>query len=250
VGAARADLASRGAAELPGFVRTAALPLLLSDAVALAPLAWRDSGTGTAYLAAPDESLPPAHPRRWKGQRALGAVAYDLFSQSSPLRALYEWDALMRFVEDILGRGRLYRYADSCGALNLAVMVAGDELQWHFDQTDYVVSLALQDAEEGGDFEVAPLLRSETDERYEAVSQVLAGDMSSVVKLEMTPGSLLVFAGRHSLHRVTRVGGHIDRLVALLSYDTKPGTMSSDRLRKLRYGRDFPQSSASVAGSS
>ena len=250
VAAARGELASRGAAELSGFVRTGALPLLLSDAVALAPLAWRDSGTGTAYLAAPDESLPPAHPRRWKGPRALGAVAYDLFPQSSPLRALYEWDALMRFVEDILGHGRLYRYADPCGALNLAVMVAGDELQWHFDQTDFVVSLALQHAEEGGDFEVAPLLRSATDERYEAVSRVLAGDLSTVVKVQMTPGSLLVFAGRHSLHRVTRVGGHTDRLVALLSYDTKPGTLSSDRLRKLRYGRAAPDSSATVAGSS
>jgi hypothetical protein len=238
VAAARADLAQRGAAELSGFVDPRVLQLLLSDAVTLSPRAWRDSGMGTAYLAAPDESLPLGHPRRWTGWRALGAVAYDLFPPSSPLRTLYEWDPLMRFVEDILGRGRLYRYADPCGALNLAVMVAGDELQWHFDQSDFVVSLALQDADEGGHFEVAPLLRSETDERYEAVSQVLGGDRSSVVRLEMTPGSLLVFEGRHSLHRVTRVEGRTDRLVALLSYDTKPGTRSSDRLRKVRYGRD------------
>ncbi len=144
----------------------------------------------------------------------------------------------MRFVEDVLDRGRLYRYADSCGALNLAVMGAGDELQWHFDQTDFVVSLALQDAEEGGNFEVVPLVRSETDECYDAVSRVLEGDRSAVVRLELTPGSLLVFEGRNSLHRVTRVEGHTDRLVALLSYDTKPGTLSSDRLRKVRYGRD------------
>ena len=35
-------------------------------------------------------------------------------------------------------------------------MGQGDELQWHFDQTDFVVSLAIRDAEVGGDFEVVP----------------------------------------------------------------------------------------------
>ncbi len=53
---------------------------------------------------------------------------------------------------------------------NLAVMGDGDELQWHFDQTDFVVSLALQDADEGGDFEVAPRIRSGDDERYDDVA--------------------------------------------------------------------------------
>lgn len=238
VASARVGLSSIGAAELEGFINPLALALLLSEAEALAPLAWRDRGLGTAYLTAPDEDQPVGHPRRWTAPRALGAVAYDLFPLSSALRALYEWDPIMRFVENILGRGRLYRYADSCGALNLSVMTAGDLLQWHFDQTDFVVSLALQDAEEGGDFEVVPLIRSEAHERYETVRRVLDGDSADVVRLEMSPGSLLVFEGRYSLHRVTPITGGVDRLVALLSYDTKSGTVSSDRLRKLRYGRE------------
>ncbi len=61
-----------------------------------------------------------------------------------------------RLVEDVLDRGPIYRYADPFGALNLAVMAEGDELQWHFDQTDFVVSLAVQAADAGGDFEVVP----------------------------------------------------------------------------------------------
>ena len=60
-------------------------------------------------------------------------------------------------------------------AINLAVMTDGDQLQWHFDQTDFVVSLAVQDAEEGGDFEVAPRIRDAGDERYDAVAKVLHG---------------------------------------------------------------------------
>ena len=54
----------------------------------------------------------------------------------------------------------------------------------------------------------------------------------------MTPGTLLLFEGRYSLHRVTPVGGETARLVALLAYDTKPGTTSSDLLRLVRYGRE------------
>jgi hypothetical protein len=167
----------------------------------------------------------------------VGVVAYDMFPPTSPLRRLYEWDPFMRFIEAVLQRGVLYRYADPLGALNLAVMGDGDELQWHFDMTDFVVSLAVQDADEGGDFEVAPRIRSAADERYDAVARVLRGGRAGVVRLPMTPGTLLIFEGRHSMHRVSRIGGGTDRLVGLLAYDTKPGTCSTELLRLARYGR-------------
>jgi hypothetical protein len=99
------------------------------------------------------------------------------------------------------------------------------------------VSLALQDADAGGDFEVAPQIRAADDERYDDVARVLAGSRDEVVTLPMTPGTLLVFAGRHSLHRVSPIGGTTPRLVALFGYDTRPGTMSSELLKAVRYGR-------------
>jgi hypothetical protein len=118
----------------------------------------------------------------------------------------------------------IYPYADPLGARNLAVMGDGDQLQWHFDQTDFVVSVALQDAEEGGDFDVSPFVRSADDENYAGVKRVLDGDPSTVVTLPMTPGTLLVFAGRNSIHRVSPISGPTPRLVGLFGYDTKPGT--------------------------
>ena len=66
----------------------------------------------------------------------------------------------MEFLAAALGKPTLYRYADPLGALNVAVMTDGDQLWWHFDQTDFVVSIALRDADEGGDFEYVPLIRS------------------------------------------------------------------------------------------
>ena len=53
----------------------------------------------------------------------------------------------------------------------------------------------------------------------------------------MTPGTLMLFNGRRSMHRVSPVVGDVPRYVALLAYDTKPGTDSTDELKLSRYGR-------------
>jgi hypothetical protein len=115
-----------------------------------------------------------------------------------------------------------------------------DELQWHFDQTDFVVSLAIQTADHGGHFEVVPRIRTAEDECYDDVSAVLAGSRDGVVTLPMVPGTLLVFEGRYSLHRVSPVGSGRARHVGLLAYDTRPGTLGSELLREARYGRTEP----------
>jgi len=233
----RAQMAATGACEIPAFVRPEALPAFIDDARPIEPFAHRSGGLGTVYLGFPDESFPLEHPQQWLGPYDVGAVAYDLFPPESAIRRLYEWPELTRFVAAILGLDEVYPYADPLGALNLAVMTDGDQLQWHFDQTDFVVSLAIQDAEVGGDFEVVPQIRTGEDEHYDDVARILAGARERVVTLPMTPGTLLVFAGRHSLHRVSPIAGPTPRLVGLFGYDTKPGTMSSALLKEVRYGR-------------
>jgi hypothetical protein len=234
---ARRQLRETGACEVPDFLTPRGLAVVQADAAQLESRAYRSEGYGTAYLELPDLELPEDHPRRYFAKAAVGVIAYDMFPPPSPLRRLYEWDPFMRFIEAVLQRGTLFRYADPLGALNLAVMGDGDELQWHFDQTDFVVSLAVRDAEEGGDFEVAPRIRSASDERYPAVQRVLQGERDDVVRLPMTPGTLLIFEGRYSLHRVSPIKGPTSRLVGLLAYDTKPGTCSTELLQLARYGR-------------
>jgi hypothetical protein len=235
---ARTGLARRGIAILPGFLHAGALPGLVAECDALAPLGHFSEVQGTPYLDLPDLSAPEGHPRRALGRSALRAVATDRFPAASGLRALYEWEPLLEWVRMMLGRERLFRYADPLGALNLAVMREGDELGWHYDQTDFVVSIAIQSSEAGGEFECVPGIRSAADERYEAVRAVLAGAPGAgVMGVPMTPGTLMLFAGRNSIHRVTPIRGARPRYVALLAYDTKPGTDSSPLLKRVRYGR-------------
>ncbi len=233
----RAQLAADGACELPAFLRPEALARMQREAREIAPQAHYQRGAATPYLEIPAEHWPADHPRkRWNPFR-VGAVAYDLIPPAHALRQLYEWDGLTRFVAACLGEARLYFYADPLGALNLAVMGDGDELEWHFDQTDFVVSLALVPAERGGDFLYAPRIRSDADESHADVAAVLDGTSPRVRHVPMEPGTLLLFQGRHSIHAVSKIHGARDRLVALLSYDRKPGTCASPLLQQGRYGR-------------
>jgi len=227
-----------GACELPGFLTPQAVELLVREGDQLSALAYHSAATGTAYLEIPDASWPEDHPRKIFDHTSVGVIAYDQFPATSLLRRLYEWEPLMDFIGAALSKERLYRYADPFGALNLAVMGDGERLHWHFDQTDFVTSIALRAADRGGDFEYVPLIRSAADENYQHVKRVLLGSDDSVVRVPMHPGTLLLFEGRNSIHRVTPIAGRTTRLVALLAYDTKPGTRSNKLLQRARYGRE------------
>jgi hypothetical protein len=233
----RDQLDRTGACELPGFLKPDAVAMLVREADSLAAHAYHSVVTGTPYLEAPDASWPSDHPRKFFEPTSVGVVAYDQFSGDSAMRQLFEWDPLMEFIAAALKKERLYRYADPMGALNLAVMADGERLHWHYDQTDFVTSIALRPSEAGGDFEYVPLIRNATDENYPRVQRLLEGSRDGIVRVPMRPGTLLLFEGRNSIHRVTPIKGRTTRLVALLAYDTKPDTRSSKGLQMARYGR-------------
>jgi hypothetical protein len=235
------QLRARGVSVLPGFVRPDAVEAMVVECDDLASTAHHQDTQGTPYLELPSDDWPEGHPRVTWSTSSVHTIGYDQFPARSKMRQLYEWEGLLTFLGRILGREPLYRYADPIGALNLAVMVEGDELGWHYDQTDFVVSLAVQSSESGGDFENVARLRSADDERYDDVADVLGGDRRDDVVVEpMEPGTLMLFEGRYSLHRVTPVVGARPRYVGLFGYDTKPDTMSSDLLKLVRYGRSEP----------
>jgi hypothetical protein len=235
------QLRERGVSVLPGFVRPEAVATMVEECDALADQSHHQDTQGTPYLELPSDDWPTGHPRVTWARSSVHTIGYDQFPTSSTMRQLYEWDDLLLFVGRILGREPLYRYADPIGALNLAVMVEGDELGWHYDQTDFVVSLAVQSSERGGDFENVARLRSAEDEHYDDVARILQGEERHRVVVEpMEPGTLMLFEGRYSLHQVTPIEGERPRYVGLFGYDTKPDTMSSELLKLIRYGRSEP----------
>ncbi len=235
---ARASLAERGVAALTGFLRPESSDQVAADAMAAQTNAHLQNSAGTAYLEPPDEAQPDGHPRRIVQRSRTWVIAYDLVAESNPIRRLFEWDGMTDFLAAVLQCSPLFRMDDPLGALNLTIMEHDHVQGWHYDSTDFVVSLAIQSSEAGGEFECARNIRDATHEHYEDVARVMNGDADDLVRVyPMLPGTLMVFMGRHSLHRVAPVVGATPRIVGLLGYDTMPGTNSSDGLKRARYGR-------------
>jgi hypothetical protein len=77
---------------------------------------------------------------------------HDLIPPTDALRQLYEWDSLLAFIAAVVDRGPVYRYADPLGAQHRR-HEGRRQPAGHYDQTDFVTSIVLQDCQTGGDFE-------------------------------------------------------------------------------------------------
>lgn len=230
--------AREGVVVLPGFVHASVIDQMVKECRDLEEVAHWSRSRSSPYLTAVRADAPAADPRGHEITSSVGVVAYDLVPPGNLVHRLYEDDEMMAFVAAVLGEPVLHRYADPFGALNISVMREGDHLGWHFDMTDFVVSLAIQASESGGEFVNAPRIRHANDECPDDVAAVLEGRSPDKVRVEpMTPGTLMIFNGRWSMHKVAPVVGPCPRIVALLAYDREPGTDSTDELKLSRYGR-------------
>lgn len=237
VATCRAQLAERGVATLPELVRPAAVRRMASETEAVIDHCFLCDNRHNAYLKATDAAFPAEHPRNRPLATQVGSVAWDLIAPDTALRRLYLWDPLLRFVGAVLDREPFYRFADPLGACSVNVFRRGMSHAWHYDEAIYTTTLMLQKPESGGDFEYVPFLRPEEGEDYEAVGRVLDGDESRVVRLPFEPGTLSLFHGSRSLHRVTPCDGVRDRLVAVLCFASRPDAVNSEAVRKLFWGR-------------
>ena len=87
----------------------------------------------------------------------------------------------------------------------------------------------IQCADSGGGFEYAPLIRDEDNENYEAVARIFNGE-DQPRQPNLPPGTLTLFLGRRSIHRVAPVGSTLrSRLSLLYSYDRKPSMVFPQR---------------------
>jgi hypothetical protein len=238
VASCQRELQEEGALKLDGFLRADAVERMVAEATGLASRGYPNDATHNAYFDDEiDESLPEDHPRRIRVRSAQKAVAMDLLPPDFAPRAIYESGELTRFVAAVLGKDVLYRSADPLDGCNMTVYEHGDELGWHFDQSEFSVTLMIQRSERGGDFEYAPMIRTPGDERYDDVRDVLLGRSDRVRQLLSEPGTLAFFRGRYSLHRVPPVEGGTPRMNSVLTYSVEPGHKLSAMAQQLYYGR-------------
>jgi hypothetical protein len=214
----RGQLRAAGVAELPGFLTPAAVSEMIALTGTLAAGAWASDQGHTVYFEPFDDSSGQDHPRALRQHSAKKAIAFDQIAA-------------------VLGKRELYRSADPLDALEIAIFEAGDELGWHFDNSEFSVTVMYAPAEAGGHFDYYPALRDEHDQNYPGVRRVLAGDPAGVRRLAGLPGTLAVFRGQHALHRVTPVRGARPRINSVLTYGERPGMKLTELTQQLFYGR-------------
>lgn len=228
-----------GSCVFPEFVESDALTQMVEEVNSIKHLAYPGPKKVSPYFfnyrLGEDQNFPDTHPTKRKGKRNLAQVAADLIPAESLLSRLYHSSEMLNFLSAIFDQP-IYLNQDPYQSLNISVMNKGGCQQWHFDSGKMVTTLLLQQPKAGGIFEYAPAIRSDVDENFDTVEAILDGDHKNVKKINLNAGTLSLFRGHYSLHRVTEVDGHRQRLQAILGYTTQPGYMGSKDSSILHYG--------------
>ena len=229
-----------GCVVLKGFIKQERISELVAECDRVESQGHRNFTRTNPYFLSDREDLPLTHPLRRFYDRSNAFVPADNFGSESILRAIFDWPDFSPFVKEVLGEENFFPYADPLADVTVNLAEEGGGFPWHFDTNNYTVTLAIQNAEHGGDFEYSPMVRSLTDENYEIVEKVLDGDKNLIRTLKLEPGDLQIFKGRYSLHRVAPLAGLRKRYVAIFSYVAEPGMVSSPQRAKELYGRVLP----------
>ena len=213
---------------LPGFIKLDVLGQMIDEITPLLPEAFcYDDHLSIGYDGLVDglndDSFPAGHPRRLKFPDRYHRLVNHQIPNDALIRKLYLLEPLLEFVRRVFGVKTLYRMQCPHFSLTIKIESEGGTDSWHYDGNDGVVSLLLQQAARGGEFEYAPYIRTETDECHEDVARVLADPERWAERPVLEPGTFVLFNGKRSLHRVREVGATKQpRIVALLSYDRRP----------------------------
>ena len=233
----KADLATDGMFNLTGFLRS---DIAAAVAAQFTPMfetdAFRHVRSHNIYFKRDIEGLDPDHPALAQFQTSNQTLCADQFADG-PLLAVYEWPEFATFLAAVMDKPVLYTMDDPLARVNAMSYREGQALNWHFDRSEFTTTLLLQAPDRGGAFEYRTGLRSDDDPNYEGVAAMLRGEDDQVPQLTLTPGTLNVFKGRNTAHRVTPVEGGRERIISVFSYYERPGVVFSDEERIGFYGR-------------
>lgn len=233
----RHDIKTYGACRLPGFTTPDATRRMAMETDRVVHEAYPCRDTHNVYMEKDNDAFSEDHPRRRGQTSELDVIAYDQIDPGDGLYILYQWDDLLHFIAVVLEHASYYRMADPLAALTVNVMHEGQNHGWHFDEAEVTTTLMIRKPEEGGVFEYVHNLRTDDRNEYDQVNRALNDKHPDIQALEVEPGTLLIFSGYYSMHRVTPVKGHVTRYVATLCYKDQPNVYNSPEVQKLFYGR-------------
>lgn len=233
----RAELDARGMFNLEGFLRPGAVDRAVAE---LVPRFETDAFTHTRrhniYFRKEMPGLPPGHPALAEVETTNRTICADRMDGAVVIR-LYDWPDFARFLAATMVKPCLFTMDDPLARVNAMAYREGEALNWHFDRSEFTTTLLLEAPEAGGEFEYRTDLRSDGDPNFDGVARLLTGEDPNVRRLALAPGTLNVFRGKNTAHRVTPVAGSRPRIVAVFSFYERPGVTFSAEERIGFYGR-------------
>ena len=234
----RSDLARNGMFNLEGLIRPAALPRAVAGLrPVLDSAAFEHKRSHNIYFRKDIAGLAPDHPALRQVTTINHTICADQMPADTLVLQIYEWPAMAAFLAATMGKPRLHTMADPLARVNVMVYRAGEALNWHFDRSEFTTTLLLQAPEAGGVFEYRSDLRTESNPNYAGVAALIEGRDPQLKTQPLAAGTLNVFRGKNTAHRVTPIEGKIPRVIAVFSYYEQPGVMFTPEERTGFYGR-------------
>ena len=232
------ELINDGVLTLPQFLRPNAIEQLVQETERQKHNAFFTKSTHNVYLTPKRSELGSDHVFNRQLSSSKGCITTDQVPQKSHLHTVYNADIFRQFIATVVGEKKLYEYADPLSSINVHFASKGQELNWHFDNSEFAITLLLQSPKAGGKFEYVKDLRraEQNDMNYAGVEAVL-NEKTKPSHLTVEPGTLVLFRGRNSMHRVTPTEGDRTRILVVFAYNSEPGIALSESARMTFFGR-------------
>ena len=233
----RADLVRDGMYNLEGLVRPDALERAVAELrPVIDTLSFTHRRRHNIYFRKEIPGLAADHPALAMTETVNHTVCADQIMQAVPLW-IYEWSPFITFLAATMDKDALYPMRDALARVNVMAYRDGEALNWHFDRSEFTTTLLLQAPDEGGDFVYRTDLRNDADPNYDGVARLLRGEDPEVKSLKLSAGTLNVFRGKNTAHKVSTVRGSRERIIAVFSYFDRPGVVFSREDQLGFYGR-------------
>ena len=232
------ELDEKGVLTLSNFLNANTLKELVEEAENGASQAYYTNSTHNVYLTKINNNYNPEHVINKQLVSSKGCICTDQIQSDSKLKKLYNSNIFKSFIAAVVGEKSLFPYEDPLSSINVHYAGAGQELNWHFDNSEFAITLLLQSPIGGGEFQYLKDFRNaeKNEMNFRGVEKLLTGSIAPDI-LNMKPGTLVLFRGRNSIHRVTPTIGNLKRILVVLAYNSEPGIALSESARQTFYGR-------------
>lgn len=233
----KADLAREGMFNLKGLMRPDAITRAMAEVGPIMErLSFLHKRKHNIYFRKEVPGLAEDHPALKTVDTINHTVCGDQLEQTV-IDWIYSWPQMAVFLAATLDKTSLFTMADPLARMNIMRYGDGEALNWHFDRSEFTTTLLLQEPSGGGEFLYRTDLRSDTAPNYDGVAAVLEGRDTSVKSHVLKAGTLNVFKGKNTLHKVTTCTGATSRFIAVFSYYERPGVRFTKEEQVGFYGR-------------